>query len=255
MGANGFQLTLLLTTGLLVAALPWIVGGGGAVEAHHYHTSGYGGDDRLHNAYIHYASSGHSWADEDLCVWSDSQSTLSNSTLAGYMLALTGGNSPVWDLTGWENSTNGYKLDIYLTANHCEYYAPNYIGIEVFAWSFINNSSYCWGETNISCVRFGDERWVGGTLEDYWDAYIFFKTSHLTGGASARRAVINHEFGHVVGLMDPNPGGCSSPFTPTIVSVMHQYTVYGCTQEREWPFSNDKASVAQNVMPWPHITD
>ena len=70
-----------------------------------------------------------------------------------------------------------------------------------------------------------------------WEV-VYFDVHNLDGGSSEYHQTINHEFGHVLGLLDPDYyGDCY--WTP---SIMHTFNYYGCPY-REYPYQVDKDSV------------
>ncbi len=239
----------------LLAALPWLYPGA-AARAYHYHDTDNGGYPFLHIATLHYAYPLQGSLDENMCVYSQ-VAGVSHATLKSWVNVLIYGNSVVWDLIGYTGS-NGHMLDIFNNFNDCESYYPNYESsygrFRVFVWLKPNPiyNAPCDGGTNISCVNFGYARYDGnGGVLDYYDGYIYLNYGSFGTDTIDRNQTINHEFGHIVGLMDPiYPNNwCGG-------SVMHQYTYYNCPDiPIEFPSSNDRSSVEQNVMPFPHLID
>jgi hypothetical protein len=79
---------------------------------------------------------------------------------------------------------------------------------------------------------------------------MWIRTDHVSAATPSRNSTINHEFGHVLGLLDPPLGGPCGSFPS---SIMHQYSDYGCPAGSyiEWPYTADKNSVVNNVMTLP----
>jgi hypothetical protein len=75
--------------------------------------------------------------------------------------------------------------------------------------------------------------------------------THIDGGSSEYQHVINHEFGHVWGLCDPDPAQCSLGSWPvcSTASVMHQY--YGCSTNVLRPQVDDKNNVTAQMDTYP----
>ena len=226
---------------MLLAISPWVIPD--IAVANHYHS---GSTSQLHIHTAHWATAGYNITnDEDICSQSYDLPNISSATLDAYTSDWFTGTSVVWDLTG-----SGAKIDLYKSGYACDDLASqSWIDIEAKAFADPTASGVCTG-SNVSCVNFGDARIIDGILEDYWQGYVFFKTSHLTGTPASRRKVTNHEFGHIVGLKDPPPTDCTSTG-----GVMHHQTYYGCTDGTEAPLSTDKLSVEQNIMPYPHINE
>lgn len=89
---------------------------------------------------------------------------------------------------------------------------------------------------------------------------VRFRVDAMQYSINNRRAVINHEFGHVVGLCDPIPHAgvsCDPPTTSwskcSSASVMHQFNYYGCSVSLVVPMpgADDIANVIAQMNTYP----
>ena len=92
------------------------------------------------------------------------------------------------------------------------------------------NTPECGG---VSCV--GHYGQINGG-QDYTYAVVTFKEAHVTGTQFLHHHVINHEFGHTLGLEDPSAYGSNCG-----QSIMHS-AYYGCT-DYEYVQASDHSSV------------
>jgi hypothetical protein len=213
---------------LIVATLPWV---GMRASANHPKPLA----DGSHLFYMHYASSGQGSFDEDYCADSF-DANLSDASYLDMIRKTLVVDSPHWD------GTANWKIDLWNVANPCFSYSDrNWIEIE---WRNAHSSKPAWCG-GYSCVALVGPVPSQSDIDHYQWANVYTETAHINGGPSEYHQLISHEFGHVVGLKDPNYfGDCAS------VSIMHTFsTAYGCPY-REFPYQIDKdtvTSIADNV--------
>lgn len=230
-------IVIAILVGLVLAAAPWIWPRLTTnALANHAHPP----SNALHIATMH-----NSVDDEDICADSHA-SNISDSVLRGYLNdALLTGNTPVWDGAG------SWKINLWRTSNACDTYGyyPYNDWIEVFAtaWDLQDLPGFCGGT---SCVNFGVPVVVNGITLHHWQGYMFLYENHISpsGSLASRISTINHEFGHIIGLLDPPDDGPCGTFPS---SVMHQYDDYGCPVGTyiTYPYNIDLTTVAGTVMP------
>jgi hypothetical protein len=228
---RGHHFGLLLAFATFAAVLPWLLGAASSADATHAHPS----SDGQHIESLHY----YTWEmsgtmGEDICAQSYDTGAVSTATWLGYLQVLYN--------QGWDG-TGGGRLDNYFTAYSCESYDLSTASwIDVRASLVADASAY--GCQSYSCVNFTFPIYYGGTLLHHHQGRLWIRTDHITGSSDSRISTINHEFGHVLGLLDPPIGGpCGTK------NLMHQYTVYGCSSGYIlWPTDPEKASVVNNTM-------
>ncbi len=190
---------------------------------------------RRHNWNIHTASDGHGSEDEDYCY----QSEITEATNAWWgdkvrMALLT---SPDGDPNKYWDGTGNYRIDLWKTAYPCYSYADR-SWIELEYYLVYSGPSACGGST---CVI--NDQYVNQTNGNHAHAkrsrgWFRWATIGYGNDTEIRRAV-NHESGHMFGLLDPGDG--ESPATCQS-SVMHnQY--YSCWYSYWWPSGGDFTSV------------
>lgn len=90
--------------------------------------------------------------------------------------------------------------------------------------------------SNSSCTLHLGSPTVHNGYSDYPKEKIYLKTSHINGTTAAYHHVINHEFGHALGLIDG-----IQPCDPAVVSVMFpSYYCGGSFTDLEWPSTTDR---------------
>lgn len=173
---------------LLVAGLPWALGGGSVAQAGHGWPLSYG----QHLARIHWASDGHGSLDEDVCYNSYDEGVLSDSALSIKLYSsifLPGG----WDLTG------NARIDLWVSSSPCPDY-PNDYGYDLrFEARADGVGGYSYAQGMYPLIS-------NGRLLHYSQFKITLKTSHINGTVESQHATINHEMGHALGLQDPAEG-------------------------------------------------
>jgi hypothetical protein len=201
----------LRTTAVLAAALVLglLVGPSPAAHASDIHP-----DPRAHLNSMHYQTS------EQFCVESHDTTKLSNASARSFLTqTLTGlADYKIWDGTG------GDRINLVPTQKNCTAYdsaTRATIEIEVhYGWDW---SSKCGGSPGYyNCVVHDNPVWNAdhGHHDSRW-AYVYLVYSSGGELSDRGRAFINHEFGHVFGLIDA--GDCDPP------SIMHSTLVgYGC---------------------------
>jgi hypothetical protein len=187
-------------------------------------------DSRAHLHNMHYAAS------EQFCVESHDTAKLSNSSARSFLTqTLTG----LEDYKTW-NGLGGGRIDLRSTLKNCTAYDATTratIEIEVhYNWDWSSVCGGSWGYYN--CVVHDNPVWNAdyGHYDSRW-AYVYLVYSSGGELSDRGRAFINHEFGHVFGLMDA--GDCDPP------SIMHSTLVgYGCDNWlNPWPSQADFNSV------------
>lgn len=222
----------ILGLALLAAALPWLTRPTTSAEASHPHPL----SDGEHTYFVHWASSGHGAFDEDYCVQS-------------YTTALTTDavKTKIYSLiynTGWDGTGSG-KIDNWPLPYSCESYLPADISWIEYRISVVDNAS-AYGCGTVSCVDFYYPVYEGGTVKHWRQGGVWLRTDHINPLTSeSANATINHEMGHVFGLLDGGSPQC-------LTSVMHQfgYCGYGPGGPyQQWVQTVDKNSVVNNIMP------
>lgn len=204
---------------IALSAAPWLLWPSGEASANHpWYTS-----NPKHLYYQHQDSPGHGSTDEDLCV-DDLGGSVGDASLFSMVYDTLLGVSPKWDMM---NATDT-RVDIWpvnpSSVGPCgSLYLPQ-IEIRVYA-DHPNEPSWC---GTSSCVDFdGAIPSVNPRHHQY--SIVYFVGAHVPSWNVAEyRRNINHEFGHVWGLKDPDYtnqfyGGCFSSWGVYYYSVMHQY--------------------------------
>ena len=220
-------------TAALLAALPWLLGPSAHALATHAHPT----SDGQHIESLHY----YSWEDqgtqgEDICAQSYDTSVITTDQFKGYLQVLYN--------QGWDGTGSG-RVDNYFTSYSCESYDLSTASwIDVRASVVADASAY--GCQSSSCVVFAFNIYYGGLIL-HRQGQMWIRTDHIQYATPSRTSTINHEFGHVLGLLDPPYGGPCGTFPS---SVMHQYSDYGCPVGSyiEWTYAADMSSVVNNVM-------
>lgn len=224
----------LLGIGLLAAATLAVVNGP-AAQAHHPHSGSY--QPHLNDM--------HSWTpyegidDEHFCVEVISGSTHATA-LSSVNRALFSTGTPRWDLATLSDGSTNARIDIYGKPNRCSSYAQserNKIDFEFHVRSSNAGVPAC-GSDDVSCVTFDlPVRSPSGSHYDYEWSYVFLDANHL-----GSNQLINHEVGHVFGLMDGGPWSGTWD-TSCSVSLM-PLPYYGCPNNNfSKPTDNDIRSV------------
>ena len=225
----------LLSMLALAAAIPWAFPPARALAGHAWPAT-YG----QHVAYIHDASAGHSWADEDICYESYSGS-LTDSALRSKLVTSVLGSSG-WDLTG------SSKIDLWISSDHCDSYADDYwVDIRYD----VSDGGGC-GSASTANPRY--PIYLNGSVIHYNQYELSIRTCHINGSIDSQDSTLNHELGHAWGLKDPPFGGpCDYAGWWWGSSVMHQYTDYGCPTSPpnyiRYPTSYEKDTIVSDVMP------
>lgn len=171
--------------------------------------------------------------DEDYCADSLT-SSMSDATAKDIVKRTLVDLSPHWDGTG------NYRIDLWVTANPCLSYSDR-LWIEIEYRVYANASSYC-GSDNVSCTyHYGPVN--SGTHSDYSSEIVFLDYQNVDGGEGEYRTTINHESGHVFGLLDPVEGN-PQPYCQN--SIMH-IPYYNCSYNLPYPSNEDFSSVV-NIM-------
>jgi hypothetical protein len=145
----------------------------------------------------------------------------------------------IWDGTG------DWNVDIWRKPLQCSQYAQaerSTIEIEYHvreSWT-----AECGGSI-YSCVVFdAPENDPTGDHQHFKWVYSYLKLEHVNGDITRARKFINHETGHILGLMDPQYWGhCSE-------SVMHNdlyREAAGCTSPIWYPSASDFTSVKKII--------
>jgi hypothetical protein len=227
------QWSLLGAAVLIVGALT-TVNSPAAVGSH-----AHAGSDQAHLADMHDWTPNEGVNDEHFCVEIFSGSTHANA-LASVNRALWSTGTPRWDLATASDGTTNARIDIYHKPNSCSSYSSSVrAGIDIEYHVRANNSviPQC-GADNISCVVF-DRRTLSGSGTHYhydW-SYVYLDADHL-----GSNQLINHETGHVFGLMDGGPSSGTWD-TSCTASIMH-LPYYGCPGNNfSKPHDNDIRAV------------
>lgn len=206
----------------------------GPAQANHYSV-----DRHNHNIHYNTTGTGPGQYDEQFCAESHDTAKVSNSSARSFVnQTLTQmGAGKVWDGLG------DYRIDLWVTNNNCTAYDPaTRATIELeyhYGWDW---SGICGGSTGYyNCVVHDKPVWNPdyGHSDFAWEyTYLVFSSGGQLNDRG--RAFINHESGHMFGLLDPAySGDCRGP------SIMHSSVVgYGCTNWTNWyPSPADFASV------------
>lgn len=224
----------ILGAGLLVAAALAIADPAVGV-ANHTHTGSY----QPHLNDMHTWTPYEGIEDEHFCIEIISGSTHSNA-LSSVNRALFSTGIPRWDLATLSDGTTNARIDIYHKPNACSSYSQtvrNTIDFEFHVRSSNAGVPAC-GADDVSCVTFDRPlRSPSGSHYDYDWSYVFLDANHL-----GSNQLINHEVGHVFGLMDGGPYSGTWD-TSCSVSIMH-LPYYGCPNNNfSKPTDNDIRSV------------
>ncbi len=221
---------LAIVIGLTIAAVPWLGLPYQAADASHAHPQ----SDTQHIYGLHWSSPNHGLWDEDYCAQSYDYSVITTEALQAKLQTL------IYN-AGWDGIGSG-NVDIWPTAYSCESYIPNDSDVEVRLSIISSTTSVCGFE--VSCVKFAWPYYVNSQIKDYFQGVVWLKTFHVNPLSSdSATATINHEFGHVLGLLDGGGADCG-------ISIMHQLDY--CSPQPPyvlWPNQADKDSVVNNMMP------
>ncbi|MCC6500801.1 MAG: hypothetical protein IT313_11105 [Anaerolineales bacterium] len=199
--------------------------GTGSVGATHY-------SGEIHQKLVHQGAGSinvyNSNHDEDWCP--ESHTTyMYPSTLGSLVSGALLNTSP-----RWKNVSNGL-VDYYKTFYPCGDYADtDWIEIEYHVSKTNSENPEKWCSEDYSCVTHYGSVWSGTHSHYFWQ-WVNLDYDNIKGSTSANRRTINHETGHVYGLLDGD-GTCS----PT--SIMHNIW-YGCSYSGSAPTSSDLQAV------------
>jgi len=146
----------------------------------------------------------------------------------------------------WENSDGSWRIyfeSVFSqTATHdCDQLTQGWRDATIIEFHLSNNNAVapCTNDDNISCVQPYTAQSANGHT-DYKYFSVFIDTDHFYPGLSLRRHTVNHELGHVFGLLDPPP--CNDGNGNWIPSIMHSNHYCG-NGNPEWPAQIDRDSV------------
>ncbi|MEU6078385.1 hypothetical protein [Micromonospora sp. NPDC047074] len=219
----------ILFTSLVAATLQ-----AGPASAHGSHS----GWEQRHLADMHTWTAYHGIEDEEFCVNIIGGATHSYA-LSRIKSALFNTGTPSWHLMTKSDGSTDVRIDIRPMDNACSSYGERRSQIDYEYWVRPNNSVVpACGSDNVSCVTFDVQtRAASGSHVHYEWGYVHMDADHLGSDT-----LINHETGHIFGLMDGGPnvsyhGGCPS-------SLMH-LAYYGCSGNAGLtkPTDNDISSV------------
>ncbi|HEY0639156.1 MAG TPA: hypothetical protein VGD67_16010 [Pseudonocardiaceae bacterium] len=218
----------------IVAAATLVIAGQPA-SAHHAHRDYY----QPHLSHMHEWTAYEGEKDEHFCVQIISGASHSTA-LSSINRALFSTGTPRWDLATLSDGTTNARIDIYHKPNSCSSYPQaerNTIDIEYHVRASNASVPACGGD-NISCVVFDLPRLsLSGTHYHYDWSYVYLDADHL-----GSNQLINHETGHVFGLMDGGPRSGTWD-TSCSASIMH-LPYYGCAANTySKPTDNDIRSV------------
>lgn len=205
-----FGASLLMAGGLTGLAAP-------TASANHAHNGYY--QPHLNDMHVYTSYDGIN--DEHFCVLAISGAS-HGTALDSIERALFRTGTPSWHLATKSSGTTNVRVDIRVKRSSCSSYSQterNKIDFEFHIRSSNAGIPACGGD-DISCVV--HDNWVLSQSGSHYDAewaYVYLDSGHL-----GSNHLINHEVGHVFGLMDggANLGtGCSPP------SIMH-IPYYGC---------------------------
>jgi hypothetical protein len=187
------------------------------------------GSWRLHQWNMHWASgdaSVHGEDDEDYCAESYIDGTISDSTLATRVRETLVVASPHWD------GTAGTRVDLWKTDSRCDAYADDaWIELEFHAYSDVTHKC----GSNYTCVTHHGPTWSAayGHYHYMWENN-HIKYASINGDYTVYRRLLNHEAGHMYGLLDGSGSGtdCSPQ------SIMHN-VFYNCPYSGWYPTSSD----------------
>lgn len=227
--------TMLLTTLLITQPS----------AANHLHT----GNPQLHISSQHFASGTnfqYGYDDEDVCFESKNLSYISHSQLQTILYDALYWRTPRWDGL-YNGSYTQPKIDPWVTSSNCSSYSDQ-SWVEIRTYVTKNNSDFSskWCDENFSCVsHLGPVYSPNAGHTHHTSAWVMFDYDNLGGTAPSDQTakLVNHEYGHVWGLLD-GPGGFSC--SPT--SIMHN-NWYGCSYSGWQPTSADFNSVNSATNP------
>jgi len=224
-----------LAAGLLAAAA-LTVAGHPVAQAHHAHSGG----SQPHLNDMHTWTPYEGIEDEHFCVQVFSGSTHA-AALAAVKRALYSTGRPSWDLATTSDGATNARVDIRAKPSPCTSYPSaerSKIDFEYHVRSSNASIAACAYSDDISCVEFDRSiRSPSGSHYDFEWAYVYLDSDHLDSDQ-----LINHETGHVLGLMDGGPRGGTWD-TSCSVSLMH-LPYYGCPNNNfSKPTDNDIRSV------------
>lgn len=180
------------------------------------------GWDQPHLADMHTWTPYHGIEDEEFCVHIIGGATHSYA-LSRVKYALFSTGTPSWHLMTKSDGTTDARIDIRPMDEPCSSYGDRRAQIDYEYWVRPNNVVVpACGADNVSCVTFDVQtRAASGSHVHYEWGYVHMDADHL-----GSNTLINHETGHIFGLMDGGPnvsyhGGCPS-------SIMH-LAYYGCS--------------------------
>lgn len=219
----------VLAASLILAAMQ-----ASPASAHGSHS----GWDQPHLSDMHTWTPYHGIEDEEFCVNIISGATHSYA-LSRIKSALFSTGTPSWHLMTLSNGSTDARVDLRPMDNPCTSYGDRRAQIDYEYWVRSNNSVVpACGSDNVSCVTFEVQtRAASGSHVHYDWGYVHMDADHL-----GSNTLINHETGHILGLMDGGPyvsyhGGCPS-------SIMH-LAYYGCggNSGLTKPTDNDISSI------------
>lgn len=189
--------------------------------SHQYPTSD---NPKRHAATSHDTSPGMGINDENYCTEVKEGTTNRSDVTTAVSGALSGG----WDSLG------GWRLDYYSASLACNQLSTSdFQNTEIKVYVYANTDPYCPGSsTTINCVTRGvsiyDPRFEHNHYRDqntYLNQNMF--TSYT---ASTREQIINHEFGHTLGLKDPENAteACADEYLPSIMHIKYYLDTFGC---------------------------
>lgn len=209
----------LRTVWLLVISLVLLATVSGPTQASHAHWA--------HNVSVH------SVADYEWVCVDTKQSTASWWTTLSKVRDTLLYDNPTnrWDSLAYDSGNNGYKIYFaFETLNHCSD-SPNLSSMRMRVYVKDDTTSPCGGT---ACVAHYGQ--IDGG-HNYTYEIVTLATRHVTGTTALHHHVINHEFGHTLGLSDPPDRSGTNCGT----SVMHS-KYYGCSTDHEFPQSSDMSS-------------
>jgi hypothetical protein len=209
-------------------------------EASHTYPSS--DNPKRHAATSHDTSPGIGINDENFCTEVKDGTTQQSDVTTAVRSALSGG----WDLFG------NARLDYYGALVACNALSNNDLqNTKIKAYVYQNTDPYCPGtSTTVNCVVRGvsiyDDRFEHN---HYRDQYVYLNQNMFTTyTAATREQILNHEFGHTVGLKDPETAaeGCANDYVPSIMHISYYLDDQGCPEKAYTgtePAAKDKQSV------------